>query len=201
MLQRKCSRLRLVSVCAIALLIGACANQTARKSAPVPEPKKVEIPVFTEAQKTAFNQALSLLREGNLDSAEQAFLSLVKQSPRMAGALANLGIISELRGDASKARDYFEKTLSANPANAEALVHLALYEMEAGQFDLAERQLLQVVASAPENALAHYNLGVLYELYLQRYDEAQGHYQRYTELHKSEDTAIVERWIKLLERK
>ena len=63
----------------------------------------------------------------------------------------------------------------------------------------AEAAYLKAVTAEPQYALAHYNLGVLYELYLQRLDDALRHFERYQALY-GEDPQ-VEKWITDLKRR
>ena len=63
----------------------------------------------------------------------------------------------------------------------------------------AEAAYLKAVTASPDYALAHYNLGVLNELYLQRLDVALQHYEIYHGLVGND--AQVEKWIKDLTRR
>ena len=58
---------------------------------------------------------------------------------------------------------------------------------------------MKAVTVNPDYALAHYNLGVLNELYLQRLDVALEHFERYQEL--TGDDEQVEKWIADLRRR
>ena len=58
---------------------------------------------------------------------------------------------------------------------------------------------MKAVTVSPDYALAHYNLGVLNELYLQRLEAALQHFETYQSL-VGEDKQ-VERWINDLQRR
>jgi hypothetical protein len=58
---------------------------------------------------------------------------------------------------------------------------------------------MKAVTASPDYALAHYNLGVLNELYLQRLDLALQHFERYQEL--SGEDEQVSKWIADLKRR
>ena len=58
---------------------------------------------------------------------------------------------------------------------------------------------MMAVTSNPDYALAHYNLGVLNELYLQRLDIALKHFETYQAL--VGDDRQVEKWIVDLRRR
>ena len=68
-----------------------------------------------------------------------------------------------------------------------------------GKFGEAEAAYLKAVTASPDYALAHYNLGVLYELYLQRLDAALQHYERYQAV-TGEDKQVA-KWIADLKRR
>ena len=68
-----------------------------------------------------------------------------------------------------------------------------------GKFFEAEAAYLKAITADPDYALAHYNLGVLNELYLQRLDAALQHYQYYQEI--SGDEHGVTKWLADLERR
>ncbi len=68
-----------------------------------------------------------------------------------------------------------------------------------GNFLEAEAAYLKAVTASPDYALAHYNLGVLNELYLQRLDSALQHFERYQEIVGGDEQ--VEKWITDLQRR
>ena len=68
-----------------------------------------------------------------------------------------------------------------------------------GKFLEAEAAYLKAVTVSPEYALAHYNLGVLNELYLQRLEAALQHFEIYQSL-VGEDKQVA-KWITDLTRR
>lgn len=185
------------------LILFGCASQSVSQK-PVPKPlvdKVVVAPVLTPEQSGQYNAALQALRSGRLSEAERGFSQLLKQHPDLAGASVNLGLIARKEGNEEQALAYFSRALESNPGNVEALLLLALKDQEDGNFWDAEAKLLKAVKVKPDFEAAHYNLGVLYELYLQETEKAIGHYQRYVALNRGEDVDTVVRWIRLLELK
>lgn len=183
------------------VLLVACGSQPKKKSAPLkPLPTKATVaPVLTPELDSAYQSALNQLKQGSLSQAGNAFRQLLIQEPRLAGAHVNLGLIALKSEDNAKANKHFNDALQLNPKNTSALLHLALEELRAGRFWDAEAKLLRVVELAPNHQEAHFNLGVLYELYLQDFDKAADHYEAYVGLTSNKDKAVVERWIKLLD--
>jgi tetratricopeptide (TPR) repeat protein len=68
-----------------------------------------------------------------------------------------------------------------------------------GKFIEAEAAYLKAVTASPDYALAHYNLGVLNELYLQRLDYALENFEQYQILVGNDKQ--VEKWIIDLRRR
>ena len=74
--------------------------------------------------------------------------------------------------------------------------------MEQGRFAEAEQAYRSALASDPHYALAHYNLGLLYELYQQRHQLAVEHYEQYVALAGDKQAAAeVGKWIADLRRR
>ena len=85
------------------------------------------------------------------------------------------------------------------PNHPAALNQMGMLLRRNGKFLEAEAAYLKAVTVSPEYALAHYNLGVLNELYLQRLDMALQHFEAYQSI-VGEDKQ-VERWITDLTRR
>ncbi len=188
----------------LSLFLGlvACAGSSQKPDVVVEKPAEVlDKPVLTPEQQAAWDAALGLMTQGQHEAARQAFEHLLLAQPRLAGARVNLAILDELKGDLAAAEANYQKALELNPANHIALMHLGLLHQQQGRFKEAEVAFLKAQAVNGEFPAVQYNLAVLYELYLQDYARAVKHYQRYVELGAGEDKALVERRIKLLERK
>ncbi len=69
-----------------------------------------------------------------------------------------------------------------------------------GEFEQAEKLYLSVLEAAPDFHDAHFNLGILYDLYLRRPLDAQKHYQAYIK-NATEADERVEKWLVDLERR
>jgi Flp pilus assembly protein TadD len=89
--------------------------------------------------------------------------------------------------------------LTLNPSHPAALNQLGMLLRRNGNFLEAEAAYMKAVTANPDYALAHYNLGVLNELYLQRLEAALQHFETYQEL-VGEDKQ-VEKWITDLKRR
>ena len=148
-----------------------------------------------------FEKALGYMEAKSYDQAVIIFNQLLTTYPKLAGAYVNLALISQNNSDDEQAQFYYKKALEINPNNVEALIQFAVHSQKSGEFKESERYLLTAEALDKSNETVQYNLAVLYELYLQDFDEAIDHYKNYIVLSSNSDTETVERWIKLLERK
>lgn len=201
---RSTGRIALVAV--VSLTLAACAG-----SGPKPNKKSkrdgvaagvegarfgADIP--PEAQ-TLYEQAVAVMAAGDFTDAELRLKEFLLQYPGYPGAYVNLAIIHRENGDDESAMTDVEAALAIDPNNPVALNQKGLLYRRNGNFPQAEAAYLKAVTANPDYALAHYNLGVLNELYLQRLDAALQHFETYQSL-VGEDKQ-VEKWITDLRRR
>ena len=146
-----------------------------------------------------FEQAAAVLASGDYVDAELRFQEFLLRWPGYAAAHVNLAIIHREQGNDAGARAAIEAALAIDPDFAPALNQQGLMLRKNGRFLEAEAAYLKAVTASPDYALAHYNLGILNELYLQRLDVALQYFERYQEL-VGED-AQVDKWIADLRRR
>ena len=154
--------------------------------------------ISPEAQ-TMYEQAVAVMASGDYLDAELRFKEFLLEYPGYPGAHVNLAIIHYNNADDDAALNAIEAALAINPNYAQALNQKGMLLRRNGNFLEAEAAYLKAVTARPDYALAHYNLGVLNELYLQRLDVALQHFERYQEL-VGEDKQ-VEKWIADLTRR
>ena len=183
-----------------AVILGGCASgpkpvETESSQAAADERLK-DVP--TKAL-TLFEQAASAMAAGDSIDAELRFKEFVLQYPGYPGAFVNLAILNAQAGDDQSAEGYITDALIIDPAHPEALNQLGMLLRRQGKFIEAESAYLKAVTASPDYALAHYNLGVLNELYLQRLDAALQHFERYQAIEGEEKQ--VTKWIADLKRR
>ncbi len=190
------TRLALLAVAGLAL--GGCASapQTVVQSEQEPG---VEARTVPPAAQPMYEQAVASRAAGDMIDAELRFKEFLLSYPDFPGAHLNLSIIHTANDNAELAREAVDAALAVDPEFAPALNQSGVLFRKSGNFSEAEAAYLKAVTVSPDYALAHYNLGVLYELYFQRLDAALQHFQRYREL-VSEDEQ-VDRWIADLTRR
>jgi tetratricopeptide (TPR) repeat protein len=146
-----------------------------------------------------FEQATSVMAAGDYLDAELRFKEFLLRYPDYPGAYVNLAIIHVNNGNGAAAQASIDAALALNPGYAPALNQQGMLYRKTGNFIEAESAYLKAVTASPEYALAHYNLGVLNELYFQRLDTALKHFEQYQSL-VGEDKQ-VEKWIADLRRR
>ncbi len=156
-------------------------------------------PEIPARARTMFEQAAAVLAAGDLIDAELRFKEFLLEYPQYPGAHVNLAIIHTANDDGDAARAAVDAALAIDPDHAPALNQLGMLLRRNGNFLEAEAAYLKAVTSSPDYALAHYNLGVLNELYLQRLDVALQHFELYQALVGEDEQ--VERWIADLRRR
>lgn len=148
---------------------------------------------------TMYEQAVAVMAAGDLLDAELRFKEFLLQYPGYPGAYVNLAIIHTNNDNDAAAQEAVDAALAIDPDYAPALNQQGMLLRRNGKFLEAEAAYLKAVTASPDYALAHYNLGVLNELYLQRLDSALQHFERYQQI--VGDDEQVEKWISDLQRR
>jgi tetratricopeptide (TPR) repeat protein len=154
--------------------------------------------VTPEAQ-ALYEQAVWTMASGDFIDAELRMKEFLLQYPGYPGAHVNLAIIHRENGNADAAMAEVEAALAIDPNNPAALNQKGLLLRKNGKFVEAEAAYLKAVTASPDYALAHYNLGVLNELYLQQLDVALQHFEVYQSLVGEDEQ--VGKWITDLKRR
>ena len=157
------------------------------------------LPEIPAQAQTMFEQAVAVMAAGDFVDAELRFKEFLLQYPAYPGAHVNLAIIHAQNGNDAATQAAIDAALALDPDNAAALNQQGMLLRKNGKFIEAEAAYLKAVTASPDYALAHYNLGVLNELYLQRLDVALQHFEKYQELVGGDEQ--VERWIADLRRR
>ena len=157
------------------------------------------LPGIPAQAQTMFEQAAAVMATGDFVEAELRFKEFLLRYPAYPGAHVNLAIIHRENGNDKAAQASIDAALALNSEHPAALNQQGLLFRKNGNFFAAEAAYLKAVTSSPDYALAHYNLGVLNELYLQRLDAALQHFEYYQGLVGSDKQ--VEKWIADLKRR
>ena len=207
MLLPRCIELRSAACLTLlaTLLLSGCAGTESKPQAEsgqkvVADGGVAELRPEVPAQaQTMFEQATSIMAAGDFLDAELRFKKFLLRYPDFPGAYVNLAIIHSNNGNDAAAQLAIESALALDPNHAVAWNQQGMLLRKNGKFIEAEAAYLKAVTAAPDYALAHYNLGVLNELYLQRLETALLHFEQYQSLVGNDEQ--VEKWIADLNRR
>ena len=154
--------------------------------------------VFDTEAAIKFEKIVGALLRSDYVYAEAQLLELIEKNPSYASPYINLGIVYRKTGRANEARGIFEKAIVVMPKHCAPRIQLALLERELLNLDAAVQAYFGCLEVEPNNLEAHFNLGILYELYLGDWHRAIDAYGQYQSLSGS---AITARWITDLQRR
>ena len=146
-----------------------------------------------------YRQAITELNNNQLEKAEISFLEMIKLQPDLAGPWANLALLYIKQKQYDKAEQNIQAALKRNPGMAQALNLRGYIESTKGHINKAKELYEKAITSKPDYALAHYNLALLYDVYLQNIPKAIEHYQRYLTLIEDKDPKTKD-WVEELKR-
>jgi lipoprotein NlpI len=181
------------------LLLTGCGSTPSGSANTESEQELADGRVIPPNVQTHYEQAVAIMAAGDDVDASLRFQEFLLQYPDYPGAHVNLAIIYARNGDDAAAEASITDALILDPLHPEALNQLGMLLRRKGKFEEAENAYLKAVTARPDYALAHYNLGVLNDLYLQHLDTALQHYERYQEI-AGEDEQVM-RWIADLKRR
>lgn len=115
---------------------------------------------------------LSYRHLGRFDEAKKYFEAGLKQDPRNASCLYNMGYIEERQGNHAHAEILLEQALRSNPDLPEALLELANLRIEAKKFQEAAELLRKYVRLSHEPSSGYYKLAMV-ERNLHQMDAAE----------------------------
>lgn len=129
--------------------------------------------------KRQYQAALETMDSGDDAVAAEAFEQFVDAHPHYPGAYVNLAIIYDRLDRPDDAYVMLDTAKNIMPGYVTALNQEGLIKRRRGDFAGAQEAWLEATRSDPDFANAWFNLGVLYDLYLQDLPAALDAYQRY----------------------
>ena len=152
------------------------------------------------ANERLWDRALEAIRGNDLLRAEVLLQEITEDQPELSGPWVNLGQVYAVMERGDEAQLAYLQAVKANPNNCVALNLLGVLSRKAGDFRSAEEHYLACVERAPYYKDTYLNLGILYELYLGKLEDALVSYRRYQELSGGEDQQVAG-WVIDLERR
>lgn len=180
----------------VTLLLTSCATTTETTSVSSSGISPLE---QSDSEQSKYKIALTLLNHDKLEAAKEIFQQFKSNRPELAGPPANLAIIALKNNDPEKALELVKLALAKNPNLAQALNLLAYLEQISGEIKSAEKHYKEAIQNKNDYAVAHYNIALLYDIYLQDIESAIPHYERYMQLINNEDKNTAD-WLEQIKR-
>ncbi|BFM17702.1 hypothetical protein R50073_38850 [Maricurvus nonylphenolicus] len=147
-----------------------------------------------------FKLAIAALKQQDWPRAEALLTQLIEDNRKLSGPYVNLSIVYRKTGREDKALGVLQQAIEANSKNLTAYNELAILQRQLGLFEAAEKTYKQALAVWPDNAESHRNLGILYELYMGKFERALYHYEKSQSLTLADDKQLAG-WIFDLKRR
>lgn len=152
------------------------------------------------AVRAIFEKANAAMAKQQWGKAEPLLLQAIAQSPNYAGPYFNLGRVYQGLNRPNDAEAQYRNAIALNPKHIYAMNALAQLKREQGKFDEAEALYKQALAVWPDHADSYKNLGILYDLYMGKQQEALVQYKNFQALQPEQDR-LMAAWIIDLERR
>jgi len=151
-------------------------------------------------EQKSYLDALEAIKADEADKAVPPLVKIVQSHPEHLGAWINLSN-AYLKGlKISDAENSTARAKAINPNVPEIFNLQGLISVQKGDYGNAEKNYLQAVKLKDNYATAHYNLGLLYDIYYQDLDRAIVQYDRYLELSDGTDKKTLG-WVTELKQK
>lgn len=186
-------------------ILAAC-GQSRQVARPAAKASAAKRPVATPSAKItqareAYEKGVAAFEAGRMEGAEEQFKLAHRQDPERVLPLYGLGLVRYQQERYEEAVEEFSKALLHRPNFSQALHGLALCRRQMGQYQEAERAYLAALRFDPRNAEYALNLGILYEVYLGKPEEALKNYREHLEWAGPSADPRVAGWIETLQRK
>jgi tetratricopeptide (TPR) repeat protein len=184
----------------MALLFAAACQGIAACTGSAVRQESVPAAVAQVDSAALFARALAAQDSGKTDRAQTLWREVIAATPTHPAPHTNLGVLHRQAGRIDDAIREYDAAIKLDPRDAWAYHNLGVAHRQRGAWTDAERAYLRAVELRPDQVDSHYNLAVLYELFLNRPEDALTHY-RVVLSHGGPDAEMVAPWIKALERR
>ena len=147
-----------------------------------------------------YKKAIVLMKAQQLDEAFALFDDIQTKTPMFAGPVLNQALIRIQQLNYKEADLLLKKAVGINDKNPFVYNLQGFVARQQGQFANARAAYEKAIATTPKYAKAHFNLGVLADLYLQDLPLALKHYEAYQALQASPDSTVT-KWIVDLQKR
>lgn len=188
----------------VLLGLSGCSQKSVEQSVAEPVNTQEQTAITAELEEHGvidaheYDDGIEAITAGNYSTARDIFTRFAEKNPGLSGAYINLALIAYRQESYEEAEKLAERVLEINPEHAQTFHLRALLHLQNGDIRLAERDYKTAIELNPGYAIAHYNLALLYDIFLQQLEPAIEHYSIYLQLidHEDEETR---NWINHLE--
>ena len=197
------SRVKSSLATAAALLLAACASHVQKPAAPAPAapataPAAQQLPDKGDPEQR-FQAALQLMKDKKPQDAKDAFAKLSQDFPQYSGPLNDLGVLQAQGKQRDQAIGSFSRAAAISPQEDFAWAWLGILYRENGDYGRSEQAYLKAIALKSDNPVTHLNLGILYDAYLKRPQDALAQYREYQRIAGKDGKPVVTAWINELQ--
>ncbi|MDH4233709.1 MAG: tetratricopeptide repeat protein [Gallionella sp.] len=146
-----------------------------------------------------FSAAMELIKSEEYDKAIKLLNKVIAQSPGSAVPYVNLALVYKKMENLKLAEENLKLAIKIEPENPVANNEYALLYRKTGRFAEARQIYEKLLEKYPNFMMAHKNLGILCDLYMQDSGCALKHYQIYSEF--MPDDGAVKIWIADIQRR
>ena len=153
-----------------------------------------------EAAAKYYKLALEKRQAGETEAALRLFKDIASQYPTLTGPVVNQAIILREQGKLVEAKTVLESALLIKSSSPYLMNELGIVYRHLGKFKQAQQAYESAIRRDEAYDKAHYNLGVLADLYLHQPALALAAFQRYQDLQVEPDKKVAG-WIIEIERR
>lgn len=146
-----------------------------------------------------FDSALLAAQGADFEAALAEMASLWQSDQSLSGAALNSALINAKQNRGEAAQEWFLRAIKSNPTSPTIRSEYGVFLRQQGRFGEAQQQYQAALQGAPQHAVTHYNLAILYDLYMGDKSKALEHFLIYQSLSEEEDRQ-VKGWIADLRR-
>lgn len=188
---------------AAALLLASCASQVQKQAPAAPTAPETTTPAAQVPDKgdpeQRFQAAVQLVKDKKPQDAKDAFAKLAQDFPQYSGPLNDLGALQAQGKQRDQAIGSFTRAIAISPKDDFAWGWLGILYREGGDYGRAEQAYLKAVELKPDNPVTRLNLGILYDAYLKRPQDALAQYREYQRIAGKDSKPVVTAWINELQ--
>lgn len=160
---------------------------------------RIAVKRVTTEDRNKYDEIKRLILAKEYLVAEAELERFTTEYPNNAGAWANLGLVYSETNRLEKAEQALEKTIALNGKTAPLYSRLAMVYKKRGKIDDSLEMYRKALEIAPDHENTHYNIAILYDIYLQDIAKAIEHLESYIELGGQGDKG-AKIWFKQLKR-